>query len=117
MGNCSTDWETRLLCSSSSASPFPLQVTTKATNSGIFNGRSVCLSQETKKELIWWVSNLKLSNGKSLVNSKTQIIIASDTLKKGWGVYYQGQRTERAWPKLKTKEQINAMELKAAKFV
>ena len=51
------------------------------------------------------------------MNSKTQIIIASDTSKKGWGVYYQGQRTERAWPKLKTKEQINAMELKAAKFV
>ena len=29
-GNCSADWETKLLCSSSSTSPSPLQVPTKA---------------------------------------------------------------------------------------
>ena len=32
--------------------------------------RRVCLSLEAKKELIWWVNNLKLSNGRSLVNLK-----------------------------------------------
>ena len=32
--------------------------------------RRVFLSLEAKKELIWWVNNLKLSNGRSLVNSK-----------------------------------------------
>ena len=60
---------------------------TKKTNSGIFNvknlKRRVCLSQEAKKELIWWVRNLKMSNGRSLVNSEPQIIIASDASIKG----------------------------------
>ena len=56
--NYSTDWETLLLCSSSSSSPSK--------------------SQEPKKELNWRVNNLRLSNERSLVNSKPQIIIASD---------------------------------------
>ena len=82
IGNCATDWETKLICSSSSARPSPLQVSTKATNSRILNTeklREKNLSiSEGPEELIWWIKNLKLSNGRSLVNSKPQIIIASD---------------------------------------
>ena len=59
---------------------------TKKTNSGICNVKKPqekSLSQEAKKELIWWVRNLKMSNGRSLVNSEPQIIIASDASIKG----------------------------------
>ena len=88
-GNCSADWETKLLCNSSSASPSPLQVPTKATNSRIFKaeklreeGLSISRGQE---ELIWRANNLKLRNVRSLVNSKPQIILASDASMKDSG--------------------------------
>ena len=93
--NFSTDWETKLLCSSSSASSSPLQVPTNETDSTIFKAENLrqkglyfAVGQE---ELIWWVNNLKLSNGRSLVNSKPQIIITSDASLKGWGASCQGQ--------------------------
>ena len=97
-GNCSADWETKLLCNSSSASPSPLQVPTKATNSRIFKaeklreeGLSISRGQE---ELIWRANNLKLRNVRSLVNSKPQIILASDASMKDLGEgCCQGQRT------------------------
>ena len=40
-GNFSTDWETKLLCSSSSASPSPLQVPTNETDSRIFKAENL----------------------------------------------------------------------------
>ena len=55
-GNCSTDWETKLLYSSSSASPSPLQVLSKTTNSGIFNA-------EKLRE-----KNLSFSGGQERIN-------------------------------------------------
>ena len=46
--------------------------------------RKVSHSQEVKKESMWWVNNLKPSNGTFLVNKKTQIVIASNVSLKGW---------------------------------
>ena len=46
----------------------------------------------------WWVSNLsnrklsKLSNRKSLVTIKSQIVIVMDASLKGWEVFFQGQK-------------------------
>ena len=85
-------------------------------NSGIFNfERRVCRPQEAKKDLIWWVNNLKLSNGRSLMNPKPLITITSNASMKDWGTYCQDQRTGRPRSKLQTKEHINILELKAAK--
>ena len=86
-GNCSADSETKLLCNSSSASPFPLQVPTKAKNSRIFNAeklreKGLSISRR-REELIWRANNLKLKNVRSLVDSKAQIILASDASMKG----------------------------------
>ena len=38
----------------------------------------------------WWVSNL--SNRKSLVTIKSQIVIVMDASLKGWEVFFQGQK-------------------------
>lgn len=50
-------------------------------NSGIFNfERRVCRPQEAKKDLIWWVNNLKLSNGRSLMNPNYNIKCINERL-------------------------------------
>ena len=69
-GNYSNDWGTKLLCSSSSASPSPLQITTKATNSETFNAENLPGGQES----IDLVSKQpKTEQGISLKKSKSQI--------------------------------------------
>ena len=94
--NCSADWEPKLLCSSSSASPSPLRVLQRQQILQLSMQknfeRKFCLSQEAKKELVSWVNNLKLSNSRSLVNSKPQIIIASVASLKILGAYCQDQK-------------------------
>lgn len=50
------------------------------------------------------------------MNSKPLITITSNASMKGWGTYCQDQRTGRPRSKLQTKEHINILELKAAKF-
>ena len=68
--------------------------------------------------MIWWANNLKLSNGRSLVNwkPKMKIIVSSDPSITAWGAYFQSQRTGGPWSKFETKEHINLLELKAASF-
>ena len=118
--NCSADWEPKLLCSSSSASPSPLRVLQRQQILQLSMQknfeRKFCLSQEAKKELVSWVNNLKLSNSRSLVNSKPQIIIASVASLKILGAYCQDQKIGGLWSKLETMEHINLLDLKATKF-
>ena len=77
-GNCSSAWETKFLCSSSSASRSPLQVLIKATNSRLFNAEKTLSISGGREKIDLVGKKPKRSNGRSLVNLKPQIIIASD---------------------------------------
>ena len=51
----------------------------------------IILNQTSLQEIEWWISNLHLTNGKSVVLPTAKIVIQTDASKKGWGVHCLGQ--------------------------
>ena len=49
---------------------------------GDYNSR-ITLSAEVKAELDWWVQNLHLTKGRSIISTSRQLIIASEASLKG----------------------------------
>ena len=45
----------------------------------------IVLTEEARKELEWWVENLQLTKGKTLINPQPQITISTDASLEGWG--------------------------------
>ena len=74
------------------------------------------VSSEVKIELLWWVSNKKLSNEKSIVTLKIQLIISWVASRKGWVHFCEGCKTGGTWSGLHAKDHINVLWLKATKF-
>ena len=58
------------------------------SRAGIYSS-GMKLSDEVKTELQWWVQNLHLSNGRSVISYPSQLIIASDASLEGWGAFCQ----------------------------
>ena len=52
-----------------------------------------------KEELAWWIKKLELSNGRTIMQPPSQILMQTDTSKKGWGAVGQGIRTGGLWSK------------------
>ena len=50
----------------------------------------VHLDKVAKDELFWWIENLRLCNGKSLILSPTDLCISTDASTKGWGAHVKG---------------------------
>ena len=78
--------------------------------------RTIVLSKEAKQELTWWMNNLHLCNGKSLLKISPDLTIALDASMKGWGASCQGRSTGGPWSKEESKLHINILELKAAQL-
>ena len=76
----------------------------------------IVLTEEARKELQWWVENLQLTKGKTLINSQPQITISTDASLEGWGAYCQGQKTGGPWTSQEKKDHINVLELRAVKY-
>ena len=76
----------------------------------------IVFTEEARKELQWWVENLQLTKGKTLINSQPLITISTDASLEGWGAYCQDQKTEGPWTSQKKKDQINVSELRAVKY-
>ena len=76
----------------------------------------IVFTEEARKELHWWVENLQLTKGKTLINSQPLITISTDISLGGWGAYCQGQKTEGPWTSQEKKNQINNSELRAVKY-
>ena len=74
------------------------------------------LSPQAKAELNWWVQNLELSNGRSLVSIPAQLIISSDASMTGWGAFCQNQSAVGPWSIIERKCHINVLELRAVKL-
>ena len=60
---------------------------------------TLILNKQSKEELIWWVNNLNLSNGRYLVQPLAQVVIQTDASMKGWGALCKGISTGGLWPK------------------
>ena len=58
---------------------------------------NVKLSPQAKTDMLWWIQNLSLYVGKSLVTPPPQLIISSDASKQDWGASCQGKSPERPW--------------------
>ena len=70
-----------------------------------------------KEELNWWISNLRLSNGWSVISHQVELLIQSDASKTGWRAFCQKTSVGGVWSQAEQALHINILELRAAKFV
>ncbi|XP_070556878.1 uncharacterized protein [Ptychodera flava] len=73
----------------------------------------VVLSQETREELTWWVKCLDVWNGRSLLPQKPQVIIQTDSSRKGWGAVYGHNSAQGQWNQDEQSLHINQLEMLA----
>ena len=76
----------------------------------------VSLNMECRTDLQWWIDQLSIWNGRSLISSAPDLIITTDASLKGWGAVCQGVHTRGLWTQEESLLHINALELKAALF-
>ena len=76
----------------------------------------VTRNSSAKQELLWWVQNLKLFNGRFLIQTQAQMVIQTDASKTGWGASCQGLTTRGVWSKQERTLHINVLELLAVKL-
>ena len=48
--------------------------------------KQMVLSPQGRAEIEWWINNIRLNNGRSLVWKPPQLLIKSDDSKEGWGL-------------------------------
>jgi hypothetical protein len=73
------------------------------------------ISREAKSDALWWRSNLKEMNGRSLIEQPCNMTMDTDASKKGWGAYlYKGMRPANGkWNQSWKVKHINLQEMKA----
>ena len=52
----------------------------------------IVLNNSSKEELLWRINNLKMSNGRCLVQPQPQVVMQTDASKTGWGGNVQGNK-------------------------
>ena len=87
---------------------------------GLLEGKEynsvVPLNMECRNDLQWWIDQLSIWNGRSLISPAPDLIITTDASLKGWGAVCQGVHTRGLWTQEESLLHINALELKAALF-
>lgn len=48
----------------------------------------IVLTEEVKIELKWWVQDLHLNNGRTVLTSQSQLLIISDASLEGWEIIW-----------------------------
>ena len=74
------------------------------------------LTKEALAELEWWIGNLSLNNGRTLLKSSRGLIISPDASTQGWGASCCGHSTGGQWSRQDESYLINVLELIAAKL-
>ena len=79
---------------SSTASKITMSISSTAANI-IFKGKPLKSAKKSseapiKNRLLWWITNLDLCNGLSLIQPSLQVLIQTDASTKGWGATYNG---------------------------
>ena len=59
-------------------------ISSKALNIRFYSGH-VTLGNLAREELLWWIENLKLCNGRKIQQRESHMIIQTDASTKGWG--------------------------------
>ena len=57
----------------------------------------IVLNSLSKQELLWWVENLRLNNGRSLRQKEPNLVIQTDASKSGWGAFCNGVSAWGEW--------------------
>ena len=73
----------------------------------------IYLDNDSMDELFWWLQNLRLYNGNSIILPPTDLCIAMDVSTKWWEATCQGISTGELWPQEEQKTHISILELKA----
>ncbi len=71
------------------------------------------LSQNSRKELEWWITHLERWNGKNIVVDQPNFVIESDASLKGWGAAHAESKTGGSWSKEEKQYHINCLEIMA----
>ena len=74
---------------------------------------AVVLDDDSRADLLWWISEADFTSGRPLIPSRPEIRIASDASLSGWGAVCQDVRTGGHWTQ-DDLSHINALELLAA---
>ena len=69
---------------------FLQQIQIKALRKKMTYESVITLDQQTKEELSWWITNMNIYNGKSLLIVPPDLTIFSDASKKGWVLHAKG---------------------------
>ena len=78
--------------------------------------KEIVLSEDARKDLSWWILNLKSVNGKCFFSDAPELEIYSDASLSGWGAFCDGVRTGGPWTKADKGKHINELEVMAAFF-
>ncbi len=108
------DWQDERCQSSHSTSTFVLQTFTDGPDRNLEEGTRLCLSENSREELVWWDTQMGHWNGKTILTKDPELIIESDASTQGWGATCQGSDTGGPWSAQEKTWHINCLELLAA---
>jgi len=86
---------------------------TKGLHAGGHYDYQVSLDQDSLSEIRWWIYQLELWNGKTLLKTSPYTILQSDASLVGWGAVCQKSRIGGLWTQEEKSLHINWLELKA----
>ena len=75
---------------------------------------TIMLLEDSKKELVWWDTEMVKWNGRTILAQEPHMVIESDASKLGWGASCQGISTGGPWSAQEKSQHINCLELLAA---
>ena len=70
----------------------------------------IILNKISKINLKWWVQNVKLCNGRALIQPSAEVLIQTDASIKGWVATCNGISTERMWSAQDMKNHMYVLE-------
>ncbi|XP_040200959.1 uncharacterized protein LOC120932552 [Rana temporaria] len=83
---------------------------------GLRYADEVSLSPEARAELRWWLRHATDWNGRTIFNTRPDVVIESDASLRGWGARLGLRSTGGIWSREESLLHINALELSAALF-
>ena len=76
----------------------------------------VILGNLARQELLWWIENIRLSNGRKIQQQEPRMAIQTDASKEEWGAHCNGNSSRGRWSKKGQGHHINVLEIMAVKF-
>ncbi|XP_070549703.1 uncharacterized protein [Ptychodera flava] len=77
----------------------------------------ISLNQEAQTDLLWWIHQAPVFNGRPLQVQPSDMIIQSDASQEGWGGVCVNHTVQGRWTQEEKKRHINVLEIQAAKLV